>query len=175
MKLRARRSLAIATALVVAGTTSVPVSGQAAAAESPTRNFDPVAFFTGSTVGVGLFKKLLSPTKRTLVRGSGTVRPDGILVLDQTVAIDGEPTTNRRWLLRQVAEGQFRGSLSDATGPVTAQVTGRILRVHFTMKGGMKVDQVITAAPNGESARNHMKISKFGATVATISETIRRT
>ena len=42
------------------------------------------------------------------------------------------------------------------------------------MRGGLRVDQVLTIAAGGQTASNVMKISKFGMTVATLTETIRR-
>jgi hypothetical protein len=167
------RPAAIAMALALVAPLEVPSSKAAPVASQVTR-FDPVAFFTGSTIGVGQIKKALSTSLPTRVRGQGTLQADGVLVLNQTVDIEGEPTTRRRWMLRQVTPGRFRGSLTDATGPVSAEVAGMVMKVRYTMKGGMGVDQVITLAPDGQSARNRMKIKKFGVTVATLDEIIRR-
>jgi Protein of unknown function (DUF3833) len=136
--------------------------------------FDPVAFFTGLTEGVGQLKKAFSPVHRTAVHGRGVVRADGVLVLDQRVEEQGEALRVRQWQLRQTSPGHFSGSLSDASGPVSATISGGRLAIHYTMSGGMKVDQLLTMEPGGQSARHVMKVSKFGMTVATLNETIRR-
>jgi hypothetical protein len=73
-----------------------------------------------------------------------------------------------------VGPGRYTGTLSDADGPVTGLVTGNRLRLSFRMRGGMDVDQWLTLAPGGRWARNVLRVSKFGMTVATLDETIRK-
>lgn len=161
-------ALALASAFSPVGTAAETL----AAAATPA--FDPVAFFTGSTQGIGQLKKVFSSAHRTVSHGHGVMRADGVLVLDQRVEEQGEPLRVRQWQLRQTAPGHFSGSLSDASGPVSATVAGNRLAIHYTMRGGMRVDQLLTLAAGGQSASNVMKISKFGMTVATLTETIRR-
>ena len=164
--IRPRPGLWLAAALA-----ALPV---AAAAPAPAgRAFDPVAFFTGRTTGQGFLKKAFSARQATRVTGSGRVE-GGALLLDQTVAIAGEPTRQRHWRLRQAAPGRWSGSISDAKGPVAASAAGMVLTIRYTSDEGMGVAQTVTLAPDGRSARNRMKIRKFGLTVATIDETIRR-
>ena len=141
---------------------------------APDRIFDPVTFFTGATVGTGSLRKVFSSPKAVHVTGFGTLRRDGVLALDQTVTIAGEPAKTRQWLLHRTGPGQFSGSLSDANSAVTAQVSDRLLTIHYTMAGGMAVDQVLTIGHDGQSAQNVMKIRKFGLVVATLNEVIRR-
>ena len=171
------RYLAASLALAAAAASTMAATGAAsetAAAIRPPTAFDPASFFVGTTTGHGRLKKALSSEQRVLVRGRGTLRADGLLVLDQVIQIEGEQAARRRWTLRRIAPGQFRGSLTDATGPVKVTVSGAVMNISYTMKGSMVVDQVLTLAPNGQSASNRMKIRKFGITVATLRETIRR-
>jgi len=164
--LRLAGVLALACAFAPVGT----------AAETPSAAaFDPVAFFTGSTEGVGQLKKVFSSAHRIVTHGHGLVRADGMLVIDHRVEEQGEAVRLRQWQLRQTAPGQFSGSMSEASGPVTGTLAGNRLAILYTMRGGMRVDQVVTMAAGGQSASNVMKISKFGMTVATLTETIRRT
>ncbi|MEO6716725.1 MAG: DUF3833 family protein [Novosphingobium sp.] len=163
--LRLIGALVLGCALMPVNTAAEPVAAAAV---------DPVAFFTGSTQGVGQIKKMFSAAHRTVTYGHGVVRADGVLVLDHRVEEQGEAVRVRRWLLHETGPGHFSGSLSDASGPVSATVTGNRLGIRYTMRGGMRVDQVLTFAPGGQSASNVMKISKFGMTVATLTETIRR-
>jgi hypothetical protein len=102
------------------------------------------------------------------------VRADGMLVLDHRVEVQGEPVRLRQWQLRQTAPGQFGGSMSEASGPVSGTLAGNRLTMRYTMRGGMRVEQVVTMQTGGQSASNVMKISKFGMTVATLTETIQR-
>ena len=154
------------------GSTFAPVCTAAEAVAAPT--FDPVAFFTGSTEGSGQLKKVFSGAHRVVTHGRGVVRSDGMLVLDHRVEEQGEAVRVRQWQLRQTSPGRFSGSVSDASGPVSGTLAGNRLQVQYTMRGGLRVDQVLTMAAGGQSASNVMKISKFGMTVATLTETIRR-
>ncbi|MBO9497880.1 MAG: DUF3833 family protein [Novosphingobium sp.] len=145
------------------------------AAPPPARVFDPVAFFSGQTEGRGVLKKALSAKQNTYVTGTGTLRVDGHLIIDQVVKIDGEKTQARRWQLHEVKPGNYSGTISDAKGPVTAAVAGNQLHIQYKMKdGGMSVSQVLTMAPDGRSVHNAMKIRKFGIVFATMEETIRK-
>lgn len=145
-----------------------------AAAAPPPAAFDPVAFFTGPTEGIGRLTKVMSGAHKTRVRSHGSVRGDGALVLEQTVEEEGEPDRSRRWVLRQTAPGTFSGTISDARGPVRATISGAAMTVRYTMTTGVAVAQTVTVAPGGQFARNLMKFKKFGVTVATLDETIRK-
>jgi hypothetical protein len=57
---------------------------------------------------------------------------------------------------------------------VTGVVAGNRLHLSFRMRGGMDVDQWLTLAPGGRSAKNVLRVRKFGVTVAALDETIRR-
>jgi hypothetical protein len=138
------------------------------------RTFDPVVFFSGRTEGNGTLDTITDPPKATRQTGVGAMRRDGTFVLDQTVDIEGDPTRQRQWLLREIGPGRFRGTLSDARGAVTSTVTGNRVRIRYTLKDGYGVDQTLTLSADGRSAFNNMKLKKFGITVGTIRETIRK-
>ena len=139
------------------------------------RTFDPIAFFSGGTEGHGTVDEVLASPRKIHVTGTGALRAGGVFVLDQTVRIEGDPVQRRQWQLRQTAPGRFSGTLTDASGPVTGVVTGQRLQIGYKMKGGMKVEQVLTLAADGRSAANRMKVRKLGIVVATVVETIRKT
>lgn len=136
--------------------------------------FDPVSFFSGTTVGEGKLKKALSAAEASHVVSHGRVEADGTLVLEQTVAIGKEPMRRREWRLRRSAPGRYTGTITDAAGPVKAQVDGPVLSIAYRTKDKLSVEQEITLAPGGQSARNVMKIRRFGITFATLDETIIR-
>lgn len=166
-------------ALHMAGALALTLGGAFApvrlAAEAvPAPASDPVAFFTGSTEGSGQLRKMFSSAHRIVTHGRGVMRADGMLVLDHRVEEQGEAVRVRQWQLRQTSPGHFSGSVSDASGPVSGTFAGNRLLVQYTMRGGMRVEQVLTIAAGGQSASNVVKISKFGMTVATLTETIRR-
>jgi hypothetical protein len=144
------------------------------AAPAPQPRFDVLAFFSGPTLGTGRLHKLFSKQEATLVHGTGHVEGD-TLVLDQDVVEGNKPSRHRQWRIRQDAPGHFTGTLTDASGPVTATVEGNRLHIAFTMKGGFPTQQWLTLAPDGRSAHNVMIVTKLGVTVATLTEEIRKT
>ena len=136
---------------------------------------DPIAFFTGRTEGEGALSVAMQQRPVTVrVRGNGRVDPDGTLVLDQRVREGSKPVKERQWRIRQVAPGQYAGTLSDADGPVSGELVGERLHLRFKMKGGLTADQWLALDPGGISVRNVMTVRKMGVRVATLDETIRR-
>ena len=142
-----------------------------ASAQAP-KPFDPVAFFTGPTQGRGTLKEALGKEKRTVTQSVGRVDKDGWLLLDQKVAVEGDPVRQRRWRLKQVAPGKYSGTLSDAKGPVKAEVRGQTVRIRYVMKGNIKVEQELTAVPGGRAVVNRGTFRKFGMKVAIMKERI---
>ena len=162
--------LHIALPLLLGGALLGPA---AAASPAAAPGFDPVVFFAGRTSGEGTLKKIMSAVETTRVTGFGRIEGD-VMVLDQTVAIAGEPVRKRQWRLRQIAPGRWSGTLSDARGSVNASAAGAVLTIAYVSKAGMAISQTLTLAPGGQSAHNVMKVRKLGFTVATLDETITR-
>jgi len=160
--------LPVAACAALVSAAPAPASGP-----GPARTFDAVAFFTGNTTGEGRLKKMFSASQTVRVTGRGRVE-GGVLVLDQSVTIAGEPRRERQWRLRADAPGRWSGSLSDAKGPVLASAAGAVLTIAYTSNDGMGITQTVTLSPDGRSARNLMKVRKLGVTVATLDETITR-
>lgn len=161
----------------LAASTVVSIGGLSSllrAAEPAHGVFDPVAFFSGRTEGSGMLDEVMASPRAVRVTSFGALRAGGLFVMDQTVDVAGDPTKRRQWQLRQAAPGRFGGTLSDARGPVTATCVGNTMRIAYTMTNGMKVDQMLTLAADGRSVSNAMKIRRFGITVATLAETIRK-
>lgn len=136
--------------------------------------FDPVAFFTGSTRGHGALRELVGKAKRTQTVSVGHVDQDGWLILDQKVSIEGDPVRQRRWRLRQTTPGKFSGSLSDARGPVEAEVTGQSVHIRYKMKGGIRVEQTLTPVAGRRAVENRATFHKWGVKVATLTERIEK-
>lgn len=161
-----------ATALLIAAAFWMP--GLATAADAP--RFVPEKFFIGRTAGEGTLRVLLGPARALHVRSRGRVMRDGTLVLTQRIEQEGEVPSTRVWRLRKIAAGKYAGTLSDAEGPVSAEVTGNVLRVRYTMKGrlGLAIRQSLELEPDGRTIRNRLVASKFGLPVARVRETIRK-
>lgn len=154
------------------GVAALALAG-AAPAQAP-KPFDPVAFFTGTTHGRGELRELMGKPKKTSAQNVGRIDKDGWLILDQKVAVEGDPLRQRRWRLKQVAPGKYRGTLSDAKGPVEADVRGQAVHIRYVMKGNIKVEQTLTPQPGGRSVTARGTFRKFGMKVAIMKEQIDR-
>jgi hypothetical protein len=138
----------------------------------PAAPFDPISFFSGQTVGKGTLKELVGEERATSTRSIGRVDGEGWLLLEQKVEIEGDPVRTRRWRMKMVAPGKYRGTLSDAAGAVEAEVTGTSARIRYMLKGGIKVDQRLQLLAGGRAVANRVTFRKFGMKVATLVERI---
>ena len=148
-------------------------AGQATAAPEAAP-LDPVAFFTGSSHGEGRLREAFKRERRVFVDNVGLADKDGFLVLDQKLQIEGDPLRIRHWRLRQAGPNRYTGTLTDATGPVEAQVIGRAIRIRYPMKGGLKVESWLTAVPGARAFDNKTTITKWGLKVASLTERIEK-
>ena len=133
--------------------------------------FDPVAFFRGHTHGDGRLKVVLKATKTVTVDTLGRDGPDGTLVLTQTIRHEGKAPRTRTWRLKDLGNGRFSGTLSDAAGPVRIERAGAGVRVRYRDKDNIEIDQLLTpAGPN--KVNNKLKARRFGMVVAHLDEVI---
>ena len=117
---------------------------------------------------------VFSGRKPTLVEGHGVVRADGSIDLNQVVRSGDKAPTRRTWHLYRIAPGRYGGTLSDATGPVSGDVSGNRLHLSFAMTGGLHAEQFLYLRRGGQVAQNRMVVSKLGIPVASLDETITR-
>lgn len=165
------RSFAALALLLLAGCLAGPRAPELAA---PAPQFDPLRFFAGATRGEGVLEIILSGKKRVEVEGSGRIAPDGTLVLDQVVRLEGDPPRTRQWRLRRIAPDRYAGTLTDAEGPVTGLVDGNALHLRYVLADdGLRADQWLYLQPGRETALNRLTLSRFGIRVARLEETIR--
>ena len=142
----------------------------AAPAAAPT--FDPLAFFTGQSRGEGTLKILTKPRVPIRVETHGQADGKGGIILDQTIHQGDKPARERRWVLRQTSPTTMIGTISDNPGPVRGRMDGGRLLLTYAMKGGLKVEQVLTMQPGGRSLLNRMTVRKLGIPVAHVDEVI---
>jgi hypothetical protein len=167
-------SLLTASLLLPACVSVPPIEGASKGAEVAAPAFPVDRFFAGRTEGEGVLTVMMSGSRSVRVSSRGRTEADGAIALDQTIWEQGKPARSRSWWLRQVAPGRYAGTLSDAAGPITGEARGGRLHLRFKTRGGMKVDQWLTLAPDGRSARNVLRVRKLGLTVAALEETIRK-
>lgn len=164
--------------LVALGLLSAATGAAATKPASPHRTqslqADALHFFEGRTETAGTVKAIMRKPYRTRSSGRGRMEPDGTLILIQRVEDEGKPPRERRWRIRQTAAGHYRGTMSEASGPVAIDEVGGRYRFRFKMKGNLSVEQWVAPLPDGVSARNLMTVRKFGMVVATGNGTIRK-
>ena len=136
--------------------------------------FDPVAFFAGTSHGEAVLRQLLKPARRVTVDSRGVVGPDGTLTLAQRIMTQGDPPRQRWWTMKPVGPGRWAGRLTDAVGPVETVAQGGAIRIRYTMKHGLDVEQWLVAMPGGRRLDNHLYVTKFGIGVADLHEVITR-
>ena len=161
----------IRSLLLVVAVSAVPLP---ATAQPVTPAFHPLRFFDGRTQGDGKVKVVFKEPYGVRVHGRGRIDTDGALILVQDVLEEGKPLRRRSWRIRETGPGRYAGTLSDATGPVKLENVGGRFHIKFRMKGGLGVEQWLTAAPDGTSVHNSMVIRKFGLKVASLEEKIRK-
>ena len=131
-------------------------------------------FFLGRTEGVGTVHIILSGRHGVRVHSRGRLDRDGALLLEQVVEEEGKPPRRRNWRLVRNGPNRFTGTINDARGPVTGEVTGNVLRLSYRSVEGPSVEHVITIRPDRRSAHNVTRFRRFGLNVATVDEVIRR-
>jgi hypothetical protein len=146
----------------------------AGAASAPAPALDMTAFFSGRTHADNVMKIVLNRPARLVVDSVGGRGDRGDFVLIDTVREEGKPVRTRKWIMRPVGANRFIGSLTDATGPVDAKVSGRQAVIRYTMKGGLKVIQQMELQADGRTLSNHVVVRKFGLKFASVDGTIRK-
>ena len=134
----------------------------------------PEQFFVGRTQGQGTVRVMLSGSHGVRVQSRGRMDESGALIVDQRIHEEGKPARDRRWRLVRNGANRVTGTLSDARGPVTGNIEGNVLHLRYRSNEGPTVEQWITFQPGGRTATNRMTFKRFGLTVATVEEVIRR-
>ena len=144
-----------------------------AAAASPPPKLDMIAFFTGRSHGENTMSQPFVGPTPLIVDSVG--RMDGKeFVLIDTVHEGKKPVRTRKWVMRESGPSHFKGTLTDATGPVDIAVSGNGAVIRYTMKGGLKIEQVLELQPGGRVLKSTVIARKFGMRFATAKGTIRK-
>ena len=167
--MRGRLALAFVAPLALAACAGDAFRSEAAA----TPTFRPDVFFAGSTTGTGTLKVIASAPVSTYVEGTGRTLSDGAFRLRQRVTEGDKKPRTRTWVLKPQGGGRWIGTLTDATGPVTAEVRGNLFHVRYD-GDGVGIEQWLYLEPDGRTVKNTLVARKLGATVARLEETIRK-
>lgn len=163
-------ALAIALLPLLGGCTYEPL-GIEARADGP--QLDPTVFFAGETEGIGKLHRVFHRPKQMVIRGSGRA-VDGRLLLTQRILIQDQPPVTRTLDLHKVAAGQWRGTITDGSGPLTAVAEGNMLHVRYPTGTGYSVEQWMYLRRDRRTVVNRMQIKSLGTDWAQVEETIRR-
>ena len=133
-------------------------------------------FFIGTTSGSGIVDEIGPGRRGVRDVTRGRMDASGALHLDQTVDEEGKPTRRRIWRLVRAGGNRITGTINDARGPVTGELTGNILHLRYQMREAPRpsVEQWITLQPDGRSARNRMVFRRFGLKLATVESVSRK-
>jgi len=153
------------------------VAAALALAASPTiaaPKLDMTAFFSGRTHSDNILKITLQRPKKLIVDSVGRKDGDQFTLID-TVREEGKPVRQRKWMIRDAGGNRFRGSLSDALGPVEIDVAGDSATIRYVMKDGhLKVEQKLQMRPDGKSLTSRTTAKKFGMKFANVEGVVRK-
>lgn len=158
------------TVLVVALAGCLPALPHVESAAEPA--FDPIAFFSGRTEGLGVLHVRARPPEVVRVESVGAPTDGGIELRQRIRRGEGAPT-DRVWVLRRTGPGAFSGTLTEADGPVEATVEGHTLRVRYRTGRLTTVSQDLVLQPGGRLVLNLMTVRVLGIPVARLTEQIR--
>ena len=132
-------------------------------------------FFLGKTRGSGVLQNRVGrPSRAFQVASTGRAVPGGIRVDQEISWSDGE-VDRRSWTVRRIDRHRYRGELSDAPGPVTAEARGNVLRLRYKLRDpGVYMEQWLYLQPDGRNVLNEGTITVMGMVVARLSEQIVR-
>jgi Protein of unknown function (DUF3833) len=152
----------------------VALSGSTASAAPENPKLDMLGFFAGRTHAESVLKVVLKKPVPLIVDSIGGKGDRGDFVLIDTVHEGDKPVRQRKWVMHPTGPNRFGGSLSDATGPVDVAVEGNSATIRYTMKGGLKIEQVMQLQPDGKTLSNHVVARNFGLKFAHVDGTIRK-
>jgi Protein of unknown function (DUF3833) len=135
---------------------------------------DMLAFFAGRTHGENVMKLALKRPSKLVVDSIGGKGDRGDFVLIDTVREEGKPVRTRKWIMRPAGPNRYTGSLTDAVGPVDVVVGADSAMIHYTMKGGLKVEQQLQLQRDGKTLTNKVIVRKFGLKFARVEGMIRK-
>jgi hypothetical protein len=135
----------------------------------------PEHFFVGRTEGAGTVQMIMAGTHKVRDVSRGRLDRSGALILEQMVYEEGKPARRRSWRLARAGGNRVSGTISDAVGPVTGEISGNVLHLRYQAReASAQVEQWITLHPGGRTASNRMVFKKFGFRAATLNSTIRK-
>ena len=138
----------------------------------------PEAFFAGTTTSTGLLETNSgAPTRQFHVEGKGQQLADGSFRLDQSVTLGQQAPKSRTWIIRRLGEHRYTATLTDASGPVTAEAYGNLFHLRYPLKSlpAGEMEQWMYLQPDGRTVMNEATVRALGVVVGHLSERITQT
>ncbi len=150
-----------------------PVKPESFAQNTPI--FRPEAFFGTTAIGNGVIQSAGGkPARQIRVESRGSTLPDGRFRLDQTI-YEGSKVSKRHWIMTRVDDHRYTATLSDAAGPVKAEVYGNLFHLRYLLKKPfVTMEQWLYLQSDGKTVLNEGTIRMPGRTIARLSEIIVR-
>ena len=150
-----------------------PFPSHSITAANPTLRFE--VFFAGHTHGKGTLELLTGRRLSFQVEGYGHTEADGSFRLDQVITFEDGAVEKRTWRLVQRDLRTYTGTLSNADGTVSAEVTGNRFHLRYRVrKPGVYMEQFLYLQPDGRTVLNLATITVIGLQWARLTEEITR-
>lgn len=168
-----RAILSFAALALIPGACVKPIRPDSFAQTKPL--FRPELFFGTTAIGHGIIQTAGGkPARPIRVESRGSMQADGTFRLDQTIYEEGK-TRTRFWIMTRVGENRYTATLSDADGPVKAEVHGNLFHLRYLLKKPfVTMEQWLYLQPDGRTVLNEGTIRMPGRTIARLSEIITR-
>ena len=142
------------------------------AAAAPAK-LDMTEFFAGRTHAENMLNQPFVGPTPLIVDSVGRMDGKEFVMID-TVHEGKKPVRTRKWVMHAAGPNHYQGTLTDAVGPVDITASGNSAVIRYTMKGGLKIDQVLELQPGGRMLKSSVVARKFGMRFATATGTIRK-
>jgi hypothetical protein len=167
------RRFAALLALMLLSACVKPVKPETFAGNTPI--FRPEAFFGTTAIGHGVIQSAGGkPARQIRVESRGSTLPDGRFRLDQAI-YEGGKVSQRHWIMTRIDDHRYTATLSDAAGPVKAEVYGNLFHLRYLLKKPfVTMEQWLYLQSDGKTVLNEGTIRMPGRTIARLSEIIMR-
>lgn len=134
----------------------------------------PETFFAGRALGTGTLT-IMGKARRLSVESVGAALQDGSFRLDQTIRFEDGKASRRDWIMRRLADGTYRATLSDAAGMVSGEARGNVFELEYlARRPAVRMAQTLTLQPDGRTVVNLGRVTALGIPIGKLTETIVR-
>lgn len=132
----------------------------------------PDAFFLGATHGEGTLHVLTRGSTPITVDSQGEPLADGSFRLVQQIQEGDAAPRERTWIMIPDGPDTWTGSLTDASGPVSVEAEGSVVRIRYRMNAVTTFHQRLVLLPDGRTVENRSSARVLGVPIARLTEVI---